>query len=507
MTYEADLIVVGAGSAGAALAARRSEDPARRVLLVEAGPPDRRREIKVPAAFSTLFRTELDWASETLPEPGLDGRRLFWPHGRVLGGSSALNAMIWTRGHPGDYDRWAAQGATGWGWRDLAPWFDRIPIRRSQPVTVNPLTAAFLAAARSQGLGAAPAADSAHPGAAGLFDTTIHRGERQSTAGAYLAPARHRANLRILTGHTAEQIVFEGRRAVGVRLRGPDGAVQARAGTGVAVSAGAVGSPTLLLRSGVGPADQLRAAGVEVRHDLPGVGRNLQDHLAAGTLWEARRGFTLERAQGLRHRLAWLLFRRGPLVSNVAEAGAFLQVGPGAPVPDVEIIFAPVYFRDHGFHPPPGPAFTVAAVLLQPESRGRITLDPADPAAPPRIEANYLADPRDLDLLVEGARWTRRLAMDEAFAPFRGKELVPGAELQSAEALAAAIRAEAQTLYHPVGTCRMGSDDAAVVGPGLRVRGLEGLWVADASVMPTIPSAHTNAPTVAIAERAADLIG
>lgn len=496
-----DILVIGAGSAGCAVAARLAERGAR-VRLIEAGPRDRRLGIRIPAAFSSLFRTEIDWAFDTEPQPELAGRRMFWPRGRVVGGSSAINAMIWTLGHPADYDGWAAGGNPGWSWRDVEPLFARIPIARTRPVPDNPVTRAFLDALRAHGCDAVPAADSRAPGGAGPFEVCVAGGERQSAAAGYLRPLPR--GMELVTEALVERVVFQGTRAVGVEVVRGGRREVVRADQTV-LAAGAIGSPWLLLRSGVGQPDDLTRAGVRVVHELPGVGRNLQDHLSGGSVYACRQPVTLERARSLGSLIRWLVARRGPLVSNVAEAGMFENTAGGS-VPDLEFLVGPVYFRNHGFDPPPGPAFTLGTVLLQPRSRGRIALRPGSPEGPPVIDPGYCTAPGDLDLLCQGVARTRALAADPAFDELRGSELHPGPDYADDGGLERFVREHAQTLYHPVGTCRMGSGPDAVVGPDLLVHGTEGLRVADASIMPGIVSAHTHAPSVMIGEKAADLI-
>lgn len=499
-----DWIVVGAGSAGAVLAGRLSEDPGLRVLLVEAGDGRRPLAMRIPAAFSTLFRTAHDWAFETEPEPRLGGRRLFWPRGKAVGGSSAMNAMIWTHGHPADFDAWRSQGAQDWGWSDVAPWFQRVAVRTSRPTQPGIVAGAFIEALAGLGLPRRDGFNSGPLDGVGLFDVTVFRGERDSSARAYLDPARPRGNLRVLTGAVVQRIIVEGDRAAGIEVRTGASTVEpVHARRGVILAAGAIGSPALLLRSGLGPAPDLARHGIPVVRDLPGVGANLSDHLACGIAHHCLQPVTLEAATGPLPLLRWLAFRSGPLTSNCAEAGAFLRWDPGSPAPDLELLIAPVWFVDHGFRRFPGHGFTLAAVGLRPWSRGRVRLRAPSADAPPVITPNYLDDERDLAVLVEGIRWCRRAVAHPAFARLRGAEALPGPGTIDDAEVEAHVRREAQTLYHPAGTCRMGQDDGAVVDPTLRVRGIDRLWVADASVLPTLVSAHPNAAVVVIAERLA----
>jgi len=516
-----DVVIVGAGSAGCVLANRLSADPARRVLLVEAGGAGGTLATRIPAAFKTLFHGPLDWALETEPEPAMNGRRMFWPRGRMLGGSSAMNAMLWVRGQRQDYDGWAELGNAGWGWDDVLPCFRRAedhhaangahlgrggPMRVERQRDPSPLTRAWLAAAQSRGLAVLEDLNAQTAEGVGLLDVTQRRGERESTATAYLRPVRHRPNLTIRTGVTVERVSFEGRRAVGVTLKTGTNSVEAvRAGL-VILSAGAVHSPQVLLRSGLGPGAPLQALGIPLVADLPGVGLNLQDHVVAGIGIRCTAPVSLASAETPWRLAQWLLTRRGPLTSTVAEGAGFIRSGPDAATPDLELIFAPTFFVDHGTANPPGHGYTLGVVLLRPRSRGRVELRSADPGEPPRIIANYLADPDDLGRLVRGLTVCREIAAASALARWRGPEEIPGSGVSGSEGLADHVRATAQTLYHPVGTCAMGTGPDAVVDSSLRVHGVEGLRVVDASVMPRIISGHTNAATIMIGERAAEMI-
>ena len=518
-----DYIIVGAGSAGCVLAHRLSADPDARVLLLEGGPDDRAKEVKIPAAFPKLFKTERDWNYATEPEPQLDGRALYWPRGRMLGGSSSMNAQIYIRGHRLDYDRWAAMGNAGWSWDDVLPYFkraednDRGPSRyhgAGGPLSVSdlrdpsPLSRAFVQAGIEAGLAANPDFNGEEQDGVGPSLVTQRKGTRCSTAAAYLKPARRRPNLTVVTGAHATRVLFDGRRATGVEYR-RDGRVET-AGTRreVIVSGGAINSPQLLMLSGVGPAAELQAHGIDVVHDLPGVGRNLQDHLSVTVLATCHQPLSLLAAESLGNVARFLLLKKGMLTSNVGEAGAFARTDAGLDAPDIQLLFAPVLYINHGLAPPPEHGFTVGVVHLTPKSSGAVALSSADPFAAPRITANYLSDTDgdDLRVLVDGVKLARRVIRAHAFDPYRKAELAPTADVEGDAVLATFVRGMAETLYHPVGTCSMGIDAAAVVDPELRVRGIDGLRVVDASVMPVIPRGNTNAPTIMIAEKAADLI-
>lgn len=535
---DADYIVVGAGSAGAVLAARLSEDPSVRVLLLEAGPPDRALELHVPAAFSKLFRGRHDWNYDTVPQPALNGRTVFWPRGRTLGGSSSLNAMMWVRGFAADYDEWATVAGPGWSWEALVPYFAKIertqdaahpthgrsgaqPIERQRDP--RPHTAAFLEAAREAGHAVTPAN---LPEGQGFSQTMViqHRGARSSTADSYLRPARRRRNLRIVTDALVRRVTFdlgdgsrdEPPRATGVYVEVDGVTRHVRARREVILCGGAVNTPQLLMLSGIGPAEHLRDNGIPVVVDRPDVGENLQDHLVAG-LAPAARGGTLYGAEAPAQLAQYLSRRRGMLTSNVAEAYGFVRTAAagdnGTPegLPDIEIIFAPVPYVGEGLVQTPGEGITVGAILLRPHSRGTVRLESADPRRAALIDPGYLSDAAGLDerTLRAGLHECERLIATSALgAVTSGTWIQPegGEHLTADERVELSLRQYSHTLYHPVGTARMGTDAAAVVDPELRVRGVRGLRVADASVMPTVIRGHTHAPAMVIGEVAADLL-
>jgi choline dehydrogenase len=515
-----DFVLVGAGSAGCVLAARLTEDPSCRVLLLEAGGPDRAVHVRVPAAFWKLFKGPADWHYMTEAQPHLAGRRLYWPRGKVLGGCSSLNAMIYVRGHPSDYDGWEALGNEGWGFADVLPYFKKSenqqrgasdyhggggPLDVADLRCVNPLSRAFLQACAESGIPANDDFNGPSQDGSGLYQVTQKGGLRASTASAFLRPALRRPNLTVVTSALATRVLFEGTRAVGVEYARGGALHRASAGE-VILCGGAVNSPHLLLLSGVGPADHLKRLNLSVVVDLPGVGQNLQDHPLAGVAFACTRTDTLDRAESLRNILKFMFLRRGPLTSNVAEAGAFVRSEPGRPAPDLQLYFVPAYYIEHGFVRPTGCGFSLGVCVLRPHSRGEITLRSADPTTHPAIQPRYLEGPHDLELLVRGVHLLRTIAGAKAFDPFRGEEVLPGPRVRSDEDLARFVRERMETLYHPVGTCRMGGDHLGVVDARLRVRGTEGLRVADASVMPTLAGGNTNAPVIMIAEKAADLI-
>jgi choline dehydrogenase-like flavoprotein len=520
-----DHIIVGAGSAGCVLAHRLSADSARRVLLIEAGPRDSNPFIHMPAGMARLVHNKrINWNYTTEPVPGLDGRRLWWPRGRVLGGSSSINAMCYIRGQREDYDGWVAEGATGWGWDEVLPWFRHAEDNergedafhgRGGPLPVsdlrhrNELSQVFLDAARAAGHPLNPDFNGERQLGAGWYQVTQRAGRRASTAAAYLKAARGRANLTVVTNTLATRLRLDHGQVSGVEALVGGRPVTYHAPR-VTLAGGAVNSPQLLLLSGIGPAHDLEALDIKVALDLPGVGANLHDHLDYCVLVKSRRPVTYDFSalEEARAGLRYLVTRAGPASSNIAEAGAFLA-SPAARAgrPDLQLHFVPAQLDDHGRHRLPGHGYTVHVCGLQPKSRGRITLASSDPLTPPRIQPNYLADPADAQVLIQGIRLVREILATAPFDRYRGDEVFPGAEANSPTAILAAIRAKAETVYHPVGSCRMGRDMDAVVDPQLRVHGVEGLSIADASVMPVIPSGNTNAPTIMIAERAAEFLG
>ncbi len=519
---QADYVIVGAGSAGCVLAARLTEDPSVRVLLLEAGGKAVHPNVAIPAAFAKQFKTKLDWDYSTEPEPGCAERSLYIPRGKGLGGSSSMNAMLYVRGRPLDYDLWEAQGAPGWGWNDVRPYFLRAennergesehhatggPLNVMDERSPRKLTGRFLAAAERSGIPRISDYNGPEQDGAALVQVTQRNGRRWSTADAYLRPNTDRDNLEVVTRAQVMRVELEGGRAVGVRYRDRRGREQlARADREVVLAAGSIGSPQLLMLSGIGPPDHLREVGVPTEAELPGVGENLQDHPYVVCIWESRVGESLYGADKPKALAEWVMRRTGPLTSTVAEAFAFVRSRPGLPAPDLQYHFAPAYFNQNGFDELDGHAFTFGPVLVSPKSRGQLRLRSADPAEKPRIVTNSLTEPEDVAALVAGVKLAREIAAEEPLAAAAGRELFPGPDVQGDDDIEADVRRRVELIYHPVGTCRMGSDDGAVVDPDLRVRGVEGLRVADASIMPLIPGGNTNAPTIMVAERAADLI-
>ncbi len=524
MSQAFDYIVVGAGSAGSVLADRLTEDPTSRVLLIEAGGRDRSPNIKIPAAFAKQFHTKLDWDFLTEPEPNVEGRSLYVPRGKSLGGSSSMNAMLYVRGRPLDYDLWEAQGAAGWSWQDVLPYFLkseddarggsefhgtggplRVSNQRSPRAEVD---RRLIAASEAAGIPRSHDYNGPEQDGVAMFQVTQRDGRRWSAADAFLRPALKRPNLEVMTRTRVLRVELEGDRAVGVRIAGPRGRERSIAAEReVILSAGTIQSPQLLLLSGIGSADDLRAVGVEARHDLPGVGRNLQDHPFVSLIWEVSDQDTLYGADKPKPLAEWLLRRTGPLTSSVAEVVAFVRTRPGLPAADVQFHMGAAYYEDHGAETYDGHCAVIAPVLVSPQARGRVWLRSADPTAKPRMITNSLSEPDDLRSLVDGMQLAREIATQGPMREIIVSELKPGPDVRDRADLEADLRRRLMLIYHPVGTCRMsdGGDDA-VVDSRLRVHGLENLRVVDASVMPIIPGGNTNAPTIMIAERAADLI-
>ncbi len=486
------------------------------MLLLEAGGGDRNLRLRIPAAFSKLFKTDVDWNYRTQPEPQLGNRELYWPRGKTLGGSSSINAMIYARGQPADYNFWRSLGNIGWGFDDVLPYFTRAegyvgssapgPLSIDRLRFTTPIGQAFIEAGARAGFATLDNFNGPAQEGFGFFHVTQRNGRRESTATAYLAPARRRPNLMVLTRAHATKILFDGARAVGVAYQHRGTTASARADAEVLLACGAIGSPQLLMLSGVGPKDHLRDLAIPVLMDAPGVGQNLQDHLVCGIAFTCREPVTLAGAETIGNLLRWVGWGRGPLSSNVAEAGAFIRSSPAIATPDLELICAPTWFVDHGLTPMDGHGFVLAAILLRPESRGVVRLTTSDPFQPAAIAPNYLTADGDIKRLLHGLAFSRELVRGPSFDRYRGEEVLPGPTASGAEGLLDHLRRRAETLYHPVGTCRMGNDAEAVVDSALRVRGVDGLRVIDASIMPRIISGHTNAPTIMIAEKAAALL-
>lgn len=529
MTAEFDYLIVGAGTAGCVLAARLAADPRIRVGLLEAGGPARHPFIHVPALVGpAIMHRGLGWGLASEPQQALDGRRIPLPRGKVIGGSGSINGMAYHRGHPGDYDDWAALGNTGWSAREVLPYFRRSennaelrdpavhgtdgPIHVRYVSAPNRLNQAFREAFESLG-GFSHCGDftGPDPEGYGLRQGTLHRGRRDSTARAFLQPALRRPNLSVMTRTAVTAIRIEGGRAIGVEAQGPRGPQSLRATREVLLCAGAFHSPQLLMLSGVGPAEHLSSFGIAVQADLRGVGANLHDHPAVPVALEMRDTTSYGLSWRTAHRALWnaaeyLLLRRGPLASNVFESTAFVRTHAAATRPDVQIAFQPARRNPGTFPLPLGHGFAMSVVNLYPRSRGTVRLAGRDPRLAPLLDPALLTDADDQEPLLRGVELVRRLCDAPAFAPYRATEVRPGRSARSRAELVAYLRAAVGTVHHPVGSCRMGIDELAVVDPELRVRGIGQLRVVDASIFPRIVGGNTNAPVVMVAEKAADMI-
>jgi len=523
-----DYVIVGGGSAGCVMAARLAEDPGTRVLLLEAGPEATAiDEVHIPAAYSRLFRSQYDWNYVTLPQERADGRPVYWPRGKVLGGSSSMNAMIYIRGNRADYDTWRDEyGCTGWGFRDLLPYFLRAEdnARGASPYhgTGGPLAVQdlrhksvhaehFIEAATRRGALRNDDFNGPQQDGVGFYQVTQRDGRRCSAAEAYLTTRP--PNLTVLTGAFVTGLVIEGGRAAGVTYRHDGREQTARAEAEVILAAGAIGTPQLLMLSGIGPADQLREHGIYVISDMPAVGANLIDHPGVPVLWSTPGVKGLWESTGNGGVARWKLTRKGPLTSNIAEAGGFARSDPRLSAPDLQWHVLPVGYREQGLTDPARRAMTVLVTLVDVASRGRIRLASRDPRHRPLIDPGYLSDVRDLNALAVGVRMARDYGTAAPLSKICSAELAPGDGVSTDHGMRDYIRGSVVTVYHPAGTCAMGGDVAksasgydSVTDPQLRVRGINGLRIVDASVMPTLPRGNTNAPVIAIAERAADII-
>lgn len=524
---EADYVIVGAGSAGCVIANRLSADPAIRVILLEAGGPDSSPWIHIPVGyFRTMHNPAVDWCYRTEPDPGLSGRQLDWPRGKVLGGSSSLNGLLYVRGQPEDYDRWAQMGCAGWSWADVAPLFRRSedqergadahhgvggPLSVSDPRLSRPICDAWVKAAEAAGYPFNPDYNGERQEGVGYFQLTAKGGRRCSSAAAFLKPARKRPNLSILTRAAAERVEISEGRATGVRFRDAGGRVRiAKARAEVILSAGAIGSPQLLMLSGVGEGAHLAEHGIDVIRDLPGVGRNLQDHLQARLVYRCHEKTLNDEVRSLtgkaRIALEYALFRSGPMAMAASLAVGFMKTAPHLETPDIQFHVQPWSADSPGEGVHPFSAFTMSVCQLRPESRGEIRLKSPRAGDHPAIHPNYLATETDRATIVAGIRVARRIAEAEPLKSRISAEDRPGPEAETDEEILAWARVGSTTIYHPTGTCRMGRDDMAVVDERLRVHGVAGLRVADCAIMPEITSGNTNAPAIMIGEKASDMI-
>jgi choline dehydrogenase len=524
---EFDYVIVGAGSAGCVLANRLSADGRYSVLLLEAGPKDTNIWIHVPIGYGKLFKEKtVNWMYQTEPEPGLDGRQVFQPRGKVLGGSSSINGLLYVRGQHEDYDRWRQRGNVGWGFDDVLPYFKKAenqvrgadsyhgvggPLSVSDWRHADPLSEAFVKASVESGIPFNPDFNGATQEGAGFFQTTTRRGRRASSAFSYLRPARGRGNLSIETSALAQRLVFEGRRARAVEYRQNGQLRVARARGEILVSSGAYNSPQLLQLSGVGPAELLKTHGIDVVLDASGVGSDLQDHLQVRIVMRCAQRVTLNDvvSHPIRKMMAGMQYaalRKGPLTIAAGTSGAFFKTNPRLATPDIQIHFIPFSTDKMGEQLHPFSGFTASVCQLRPESRGSLKIRNADPSVPPEIRINYLATETDRTAFIDGIRILRKILAAPALKAYCVDEVYPGPGVTSDEDVLDFCRKTGSTVYHPTSTCRMGNDSLAVVDQRLKVRGIEGLRVVDASIMPDLMSGNTNAPTIMIAEKASDMI-
>lgn len=519
MSY--DYIFIGAGSAGCAVAGRLSENADVTVLLLEAGGPDDNPDIRVPARFSNMFHTESDWDYETVPQAGLNNRKEYVPRGKVYGGTSAMNAMVYQRGHPSDYDTWAENGNEGWAYEDVLPYFKKMqhqqrgaseyhgvegPIHVSDPRDPNPLSQAFVDAALEIGYEHNPDFNDGEQEGFGLYQTTTKDGERSSAAMGYLHVALERENFTAIPYAEVTKLLFDGTRCIGVQYWHDGEEKIANTNQEVIICGGAINSPQLLMLSGIGDADHLTRLGIPVIKDLAGVGQNLMDHMQVPVAYHATQAISLTAKEDPEQIALYDEQRMGLLTSNLGEAGGFIKLNADSPAPELQYHFGPGWFIRHGFQEPDGHGFTILAGLVGTKSVGELRLRSANPFDQPLIDFACLSHDDDVQVLLAGVKLGRKMAATSVFDAFRGEEFLPSADIQSDADLIDYIRNFATTIYHPVGTCKMGKDALSVVNERLQVHGIQGLRVADASIMPHIINANTNAPCIMIGEKAADMI-